>query len=391
MFAGPQPTVSTRNCAQWAFRLGACCSLALPACSEDLFGLTDVATPLAQVRVQVAAPTTWSTTAKAAQAAGRLRAAVVWAEVPRPDPFCTKHAHRLAGIGVPAPADPTEVAVAVAGCRSDFAFVPARSGPSAPVAADGTAHIDFTALPPAQVLVGAPNARIGYAAIVVFVDNDFNGKLWLHRSNNVEFQQHLNGGPGGSEDGQEQSGYDSDEERFFWPGDVMPEPDRVLGTSFLSMLLPNGRIAYREGGFDAAAQFYPMHGCTAPLQGFSQIAVTGAWTAANCAAQSLGAEPLTVTLTGGQDSNSLACRAESTHYFDPAEDHAPKWETAFACLDSGEFVMAHPKSICKGLSHFELKDCRGDGGCSDPQWDYSAKPPSWWPCAHAPAKVVPKK
>jgi hypothetical protein len=44
-------------------------------------------------------------------------------------------------------------------------------------------------------------------------------------------------------------------------------------------------------------------------------------------------------------------------------------------------VAASDTQTCRSVSHYTLVGCEEDPGCTNPQWDRSASPPSWWPCA----------
>jgi hypothetical protein len=177
------------------------------------------------------------------------------------------------------------------------------------------------------------------------------------------------------------------------------------------MTLPDQRVAYREGNFDASAAFYPRAGCPAPPPGFSLVAAGGFTAQAALAAALTGrrpAEDVTTCATAALDQavivplrapgeiEELACTrgaGGTTRYRAPPVE-APDLSTrTWACAHlpqlgagsggAGPFqlvVAAPPDNVCKGLSHYTLRGCNNDATCATPAWDRTGSPPSWWPC-----------
>lgn len=279
-------------------------------------------------------------------------------------------------------------AVLDAGCRDPFGFIPSRVTAVAPVAADGSATFELEALPDADLLVGDLTARVGYASLVAFEDLNHTGTLELGRPNRLR-----NPGPGDM------------------GGNDMPivVTDRVDGASFVSMTAPDTRIGFREGAFSAVAAFYPRAGCGDPATGFSVLRAGGFTAQAAIAATLNGMLPpedpascdeesldsvVSVPLAAGEQELACSERASdsSVRYNEPEQDHPPDLtDRTFACVHLPSFgdpsptvelvITGRSTDSCVGLSHFVLKGCDNDPGCAMPDWDHTAAPPDWWPCA----------
>lgn len=280
-------------------------------------------------------------------------------------------------------------AVLAAGCRDPFGFIPSRVTAVAPVNRDGSATFELEALPDADLLVGDLTARVGYASLVAFEDLNHTGTLELGRPNRLR-------NPGPDDMG---------------PPMDMPTVvvDKVDGASFVTMTAPDTRIGFREGAFSAVAAFYPRHGCGDPPTGFSVLRA-GGFTAqsaidatlagmlpaedpASCDEATLDS-PIAVPLATGEQELACGERAadSSVRYNEPEQDHPPDLTNRLsACVHLPSFgdpsptveliVTGRSDDSCVGLSHFVLKGCDNDPGCAMPDWDHTAAPPDWWPCA----------
>ena len=49
-------------------------------------------------------------------------------------------------------------------------------------------------------------------------------------------------------------------------------------------------------------------------------------------------------------------------------------------LEGYELAIAATGTTCKGVTHYLLRGCYYFPNCDSLDWDYTAHPPSWWPC-----------
>ncbi|MEA2700141.1 MAG: hypothetical protein QOI66_4412 [Myxococcales bacterium] len=320
------------------------------------------------------------TTGAAPAAPRSLQVALIWGAQWLTEPFCV----------LPAESDKA-AAIIAAGCRDPFGFVPARVAMSVPITPDAPASLSLFDLPSADVMVGDITARVAYGSLVVYDDRDKSGTLELatpHRT------------PSGGRQGEFEDAADS--------------ADVVYGASFITMTAPDQRVAYREGKFNAASAFYPRSGCDDPPPGFAVIGAGGFTREAGLASAAAGQLPpedpsactkapadavINVALQASSaDLREVGCveRANdsSTRYREPPTD-APDFSgrlTACAHLpafDAGGqssliqlVVSGRADDRCMGLTHYTLRGCRENVSCPVPDWDFTATPPTWWPCPH---------
>jgi hypothetical protein len=352
---------------------------AIAACAGggcgDLSGFGGAVPPLATVHVQVSGD--FASVQAPGATAPKLQVALVWGAQWLTEPLC-----------ILPPDDASAAAVIAAGCRDTFGFVPDRVAVNAPLAADGTAELDLLDLPAADVMVGGVTARVAYAGVIVYDDRDGNGTLSFGRASRL----------GGREMGP--------------PQDTgMQTVDLVYAASFATMTAPDTRLAYREGGFDRSAAFYPRSGCGDPPPSFSLVSAGGfsadAALAATLAGQ-LPAEdpaacreqpvdtPVELTYRPPAQLRELACIERATdssiRYREPPADAPDFTNRTTGCakvpdLGSGKAngmiqlaVSGRSDDSCAGLTHYVLRGCRNDALCDLPTWDITATPPSWWPC-----------
>src|SRR6185369_9462206 len=172
-----------------------------------------------------------------------LRVALVWGAQWLTEPFCVLPAE-----------SPEAAAVIDAGCRDPFGFVPAAVSVGVPIDVDVPTTLTLVQLPSADVMVGDVTARVAYGSLVVFDDRDDSGTLELAMPQRA---------PSGGRQGRPPQGGTT-------------SADVIYGASFLTMTVPDQRVAYREGAFDAASAFYPRAGCELPPPpGFSVLAAGG--------------------------------------------------------------------------------------------------------------------
>lgn len=350
--------------------------VAIAGCG-DLSGFGGSVPPLATLHVEVTGDV--ASVQPPGGSPPTLRAALVWGAQWLTEPLCI----------LPPGNDAQLAALIAAGCRDAFGFVPDRVAINVPLAADGTAELDLFDLPAADVMVGDVTARVAYATIVVYDDRNGDGTLNLGRPNR------LNGRDPGP------------------PMDTtdIQTADRVYAASFASMTQPDTRLAFREGGFDQAAAFYPRSGCGDPPPSFSLVSA-GGFSATDALAAQLRGElpkepagscreqpvdaPLTLAFQPPAQLQELACAERVTdssiRYREPPADQPDLTKRTFACPlvpDGGSgkangmtqlAVSGRSDDSCMGLTHFVLRGCRTDPLCPLPEWDITATPPSWWPC-----------
>lgn len=354
-------------------------ALGLLAGCSDLKGLSGEAPALARIEVSISGDVL--AVRPPNDVPPQLRVALVWGAQWLPETSCVL------------PPESTEVAaVMAAGCRDPFGFVPFRVGGTAPVDDQGHATIELHDLPAADVMVGGVTARVAYASLVLFDDRDGSGTLELRRSTR-DFQD-----PGGEPDPD--------------PGQV---PDTILGASLVSMTEPDERVAFREGGFDPNAAFYPRVGCEPPPKGFSVLAAGGfsymaallavldgklpAQDPATCRVSALADVRVTVPVRApSAELRQVACRGRRSTGFPRYREPDAELDLSrrtFACaslpktggadggvaVEQKQLLLADPAdNVCKGLSHIILRGCDSDPACVVPEWDVTASPPDWWPC-----------
>ncbi|HEX3482024.1 MAG TPA: hypothetical protein VHT91_43720 [Kofleriaceae bacterium] len=347
----------------------------LAAGCGNLSGLGGSAPPLATVHVQVTGD--FASVQVPGTAAPKLQAALVWGAEWLTEPLCVRPTN-----------DMSVQALIAAGCRDPFGFVPDRVAASAPLAADGTAELDLLDLPGADVMIGGVTARVAYASVVIYDDRDGNGTLTLGRPARL---------------------LGRDQER---PDDNgVQTADLVYAASFASMTEADTRLAYREGGFDRIAAFYPRAGCGDPLPSFSLVSAGGFSAMAAIAAELAGQlppedpstcreqpvdAPVTLAYRPPAQLHELACQERtldsSIRYREPSIDPPNLAVSTAACAPVPDFgtgqangmiqyvVSGRSDDSCVGLTHYVLRGCRNDPLCTQPDWDITKTPPAWWPC-----------
>jgi hypothetical protein len=312
-----------------------------------------------------------------------LRVALVWGAQWLTEPFC-----------VLPPESAEAAAVIDAGCRDPFSFVPATVSVSVPIAIDVPVTLTLSQLPAADVMVGDVTARVAFGSLVVFDDRDDTGTLELSRPRRAPFA----GGRGGPP---QPGGPDS--------------ADIIYGASFVTMTAPDQRLAYREGAFDAASAFYPRAGCDPPLPGFSVLAAGGFSAEAalvsllagrlppedpsTCAVSAPGETTIAIAARAPADVQGVGCdertNDSSVRYREPPANPPDFANRVVACAHLATFdtgggspdseiiqlvVSGRATDRCKGLTHYTLRGCDEDVSCAIPEWDFTANPPTWWPC-----------
>lgn len=346
---------------------------ALPAC-DDLTGFGGEVQPLATLKLRLEGDL--EAVRESGAEGASLRIALVWGAQWLPERACLSPA-----------APPDLAAVLAAGCREPFAFTPARVAASAEAVPGVPLELPLFELPSADVMIGGLTARVAYGSLVVFDDRDASGSLELARPRR----------PPGSRNGPPD---EADED--------LATADIVYGASFVAMTEPDTRLAFREGAFNTAAAFYPRSGCGAPPPAFSILEAGGFSVAAalqaaaagrlppqdpaSCRESATGDAAVAIALRPPAEVREVGCqqrRADgAVRYREPPAEPLDLAELPHACApiadtDQVELVVAtRPDDTCKGLTHYVLRGCDDafDLACERPEWDFTAAPPSWWPC-----------
>jgi len=353
------------------------CAGAVAGCG-DLAGFGGDVPPLTTFQFEVTGDL--ASVRPAGAEAATLRVSVVWGAQWLVEPMCF----------LPPESDAVAAAVA-AGCRSPFAFTPDRVAAGIEVELNVPVALPVFDLPAPDVMVGDVTARVGYASLVVYDDRDGSGTLELARPPRT-----ANGGfdPG--------------------PDDELPVRDIVYGASFVAMTEPDVRIAFREGRFNDGAAFYPRSGCGAPMPGFSIVAAGGFSATDALAAAAAGRLPaqdpatcaerypddtvVPIPLRPPEEVSEVRCaqrRASGrVRYRQPPAGSIDFAGRTWACASIPSFgggstagivqllVSTRAGEPCKGLTHYTLRGCdEGELECAIPEWDFTATPPSWWPCS----------
>jgi hypothetical protein len=390
--------------------LGALASLAAAGCGKPVNANTP-ATALTQVHLLVTGDLTSVTPAGAAGDTPNLHVALAWGMQWQPEPFCIMQDQ-----------PPEVAAVMAAGCPDNFRFVPDRVGADILVEPNSPAVINLYTLPGADVMVGDITSRIAYASLIVYDDRNGNGKFDLRHPPHRHHHEEAEDAPG--------------------------PPDLVYGASFISMTMPDRRIAFLEGKFVESA-FYPRHGCPEdPPKSFSILSAGGFTQEAGMSAALQGQLPLedpascavntlddtiVIQLQSPTSLGQLACTASDgggTTAYQEARTTAPAGlsSRAWACtgfphlpndpprlVPGQQLVIVSTQSdfasleddagtagdgassqddagpapssssdFCHSVTHYTLRGCANDPACFAPRWDHTANPPSWWPCPLSP-------
>jgi hypothetical protein len=356
--------------------------LALLAGCGDLAGFSGEVPPLATITIT---STGDFEAVRAPNAAGEnLHVALVWGTQWLPEATCF----------LP-PESPELAAVVAAGCRNPLSFTPERVTADAPLVPNQPVSLDLFSLPSADLMVGDVTARIAYASLVIYDDRDGDGVLRLARARRLP-----TGGPD------------------MGPPDPEPPPSSslVYGASFVAMTEPDTRLAFREGAF-LESGFYPRHGCGTPPPAFSllsaggfsfteAVAATVAGTLpsedpATCSETAPEAATVTIPLRAPAEVREVRCEQRredsSVRYRRPPTESLDLASHPYACASiaslGGGDPIAPPGTIqlvvagasdeqCRSLTHYTLLGCDESGTliCDQPEWDYRAEPPAWWPC-----------
>jgi hypothetical protein len=323
---------------------------ALAGCG-DLHGLAvEDPPPLASIHIRVTGDLDAVRTDPSGPA--HLRVKILWTQPWLPDASC-----------LPPFENAQHEQVANAGCGDLLGVRRGSFGDQeheAAVGPDGTAILDLLNLP--DLLFGDIYSQLAYATLVVYDDHDDDGAM--------------------------------DQVR-----------DVIYGASFSTMSKPDTRVAFRHGGFDDRAAYYPRRGCAPPPEGFSLVSAGGFTLEAAIAAQARGELPaqdpaqcrqdsidheVTVALQRPEEVGDVSCYPSGNQFWRPAPEFDLRVNQVTACTsipDRGtgrahgryQLLSTQPNLRgCKSIAHYTLRGCFLDPLCEHPDWD--EPPPSWWPC-----------
>lgn len=375
----------------------------ISACQDELYGLDDELTSLSELKVHLSAE---EVSRLPREVQSRLRVGLVWLGVNIPSSWCAEQlsTQLLSSLGsdprdrsMPSEEDSgaeevsdgpsQEAMIDIAAlsqllklCRDPLGVAPVLAGPSVAIEPQSGEEfikttLAFTSLPPSEVLIGTPDARVGYASLVVFEDQNENGVLDLGRSFPPIFWQ--NDRPNEDEEGGEgrRGPRGLGEEKT---------PDLLYSASFSSLLSHHQRLVFREGEF-IESYFYPLGGCI-PKRGFSVIEVEGDFQAATCISHPM-TEPILLRITEPNSrQQEVVCEPSDVWIFEPPETPInERFEQS--CVSPTELAVTDPEQSCKHLTILSLVDCSPtELDCQQPEWDLRDMPPSWWPCGEDESK-----
>lgn len=301
-------------------------------------------------------------TATVAPRGARLRVGVLWAGVPAFVPYC----HLVGRTAL----DPERVVppLAALACRDPFGVVPAAAGPSVPITLESgraTFELPLRALPPASLMVGAPDGRVAYGAVIVFDDRDGDDafSIWPRCRG---FRGRGTGAP-------------SDEA----PADGEVQ-DQILASTFARLTEPQLRLTYVEGNPPAQSTWYPHPDCTRrPGPGFSLWSVGDYLGPRDTCAVEPPETPLALVVPPrGADFRDLSCptRARETFPREPELDDFTRGNLLIDCLPDGTIVTTSRSCVCPEVRAYPLAGCFDELDCAVPDWDFRTQIPEWWPC-----------
>ena len=350
-------------------------AISFSSCQQKIYGLDNQLTPLAELKLSVLQS---DLEQLPIETRSRLRFGLVWLGINIPSTWC---AERLSSILLGEAFSSVEFAELTQLselCRNPLGVAPILAGPSVAledassvISEDGliTQSIVFTALPPSEVLIGTPDARIAYASLVIFEDLNDNGILDIGQSHPPIFWDELEPRRNRNDDSVKESRFSFDD---------YDSADQLYSSSFNSLLDSHQRLVFREGRFNES-YFYPLGGCTPP-PGFSYLNVDGDFQEASCTASPID-EPIVLTLTKPSLSLQEAiCAPADVWLFQPPINE-PDSHYQYTCLSPNELAASDPEQNCKNLSIIQLVDCPiNEPNCNDAEWDVRDQVPEWWPC-----------
>jgi hypothetical protein len=334
-----------------AVAAGAAAAVALAGCG-DLHGLAIEDLPaLASIHVRVTGDLDAVRTDPGEPA--HLRVKIMWTQPWLPDASC-----------LPPFENAQHEQVANAGCGDLLGVRSASFGADedeATVGPDGMATLDLLKLP--DLLFGDMFSQLAYATLIIYDDRNNDGAM-----DNIN--------------------------------------DVIYGASFSTMSRPDTRVAFRHGGFDDQAAYYPRRGCAPPPEGFSLVSAGGFTLEAALAAQARGELPaqdpaqcrqdsidheVTIALQRPEELDEVSCFPFGSQFQSPPPELDPRGlglVTACTSIPDHGTGRAHGRyqllttqqgsKGCKGIVHYTLRGCFLDPLCEQPDWN--EPPPSWWPC-----------
>jgi hypothetical protein len=348
-----------------------------------------------------------------------LKAGLIWGAQWLTEPFCIL------------PPESTDAANVInQGCRDAFGFVPARVDQSVPLLPGQPASLSLLALPSSDVLVGDLTSRVAYGTLVVYDDRDDSGTLELSRPHRLPT------GDIGRMPGQKDMPDSAD---ILYAASFLTMRDYDERVAYREGSPPTGAFYPRAGcappvpGFSivAAGGFSASDAIAATLAGTlpqeSSCPPPPDPTTVHVAAQGpavveeVGCDERTddgssryrqppqiapdftdrVTACvhipsfdiggglgglAGEADAGVADGGETDGGAQPSPDGGaqpnPDGGAAIAATLIQLVVSGRSTDQCMGLTHYTLRGCSESVTCALPDWDFTANPPSWWPCPH---------
>ncbi len=207
-------------------------------------------------------------------------------------------------------------------------------------------------LPQDDVLTVSDGARMGLAAVDVYIDGNNNNTLDLV------------------------------------PAGTAFADDTVIGTSVAIREEDNKHVlvVYREGDVSPVWKlFQGLYDCPAtPPEGFSVVTVE-VDPAAGTIACAVSAGPVSVVLDESDLMRREICEPNpsNSQFIKPESDDAVPGGAAIECDGGTAYFSAQPDAVCPLVSHFDLVGCTdtsSEQSCNASFFDLTDSPPSWWPC-----------
>jgi hypothetical protein len=245
-------------------------------------------------------------------------------------------------------------------CVDPFSFFPGAldAAVEVPLDGDGSFEVPLRHLPPASAVIGTIVDHVAYGSVVISIDRDDNGRF--------DF-------PLGRSEWSDRRPNDDEE---------IPVVDLPVEASFSTLRRRQHRVAFSQGDFDTLGLFYPSPGCAPPADGFSLLR-TNAYTATSrvCEPSDLS-ESLELHALDADEGLAFACRALRTsgRTRRPPMDEPKRSVRERICKADGEILILVWEGACPQFNVYALKGCDIDLRCEEPEWDFRASPPAWWPC-----------
>jgi hypothetical protein len=320
------------------------------ACGEGVHDLSIESAPIVILRGHVDLDRLERTRPEAPLLGGLL-----WAGLPRINPVCLS----------------TDAPALLAACPDPYGVFFGSIDRMTTVDEHGDFEVPIWALPDPKIAIGDEATRIAYGALVVAEDLDGDGRFFMPPLRMIA-EGGITGGGGAYEC--------LDDGRRPRPPPI--QPDLIVAASFATLRSEQTRVTFREGDFVEASKFYPAPGCDAPLPGFSYFTMPALGESGACTSRAPD-EPLDIAPLAAAERPGVMCRplGQSPGSARPEESCPPPEGDTPVCLSRELLVSLRTSFSCPEMTIYSLKGCDTDPYCTNPEWDDTATPPTWWPCS----------